>query len=79
MVDGWLKSGDCVPSLYLAGVRGSRTYLPHSSRGITDFKSVCAGPIGSYRPILLGRYACNVLLRSLDSSGQHGSFNVLLN
>ena len=36
----WLKSGDFVPKCYLAGVRGSRTHLPRSSRGITDLKCV---------------------------------------
>ena len=41
----WLKSGDFVPKCYLAGVRGSRTHLPRSSRGITDLKSARAtGP-----------------------------------
>jgi len=33
-----LKSGDSVPIYCLAGVRGSRTHLPRSSRGITDLK-----------------------------------------
>ena len=28
---------------YLAGVRGSRTHLPRSSRGITDLKSLIKG------------------------------------
>jgi hypothetical protein len=36
----WLKSGNFVPVCCLAGVRGSRTHLPRSSRGITDLKCV---------------------------------------
>ena len=32
--------GDFVPKNCLAGVRGSRTHLPRSSRGITDLKYV---------------------------------------
>jgi transcriptional regulator with XRE-family HTH domain len=35
-----LQDGLFVPENSLAGVRGNRTHLPRSSRGITDLKSV---------------------------------------
>ena len=35
-----------VPICCLAGVRGSRTHLPRSSRGITDLKSVPSDGFG---------------------------------
>ena len=34
-----LSDGLFAPKITLAGVRGSRTHLPRSSRGITDLKS----------------------------------------
>ena len=47
----WLKSVDFVPICCLAGVRGTRTHIPRSSRGITDLKSVAVIPGCPYRPV----------------------------
>ena len=40
-----------MPRCYLAGVRGSRTHLPRSSRGITDLKSVAVRVTSNHQPL----------------------------
>ena len=40
-----------MPIRYLAGVRGSRTHLPRSSRGITDLKSVAVRVTSNHQPL----------------------------
>ena len=40
-----------MPKCYLVGVRGSRTHLPRSSRGITDLKSVAVRVTSNHQPL----------------------------